>query len=98
MQLGLVTGQVISTVRCDDMPRTALLLVELLDSKGQLAGESLVAANPVGAGEGEWVIVVRGSSARQPFGEQSPVDASIVGIVDNVNCRGVGVYSKNSEK
>lgn len=98
MQLGKVTGQVISTVRCDDMPRTSLLLVELLNSDGSLNGESLVAADPVGAGEGEWVIVVRGSTARHPFSEQSPVDAAIVGIVDNVNCGAKAVYSKNLEK
>lgn len=95
MQLGRVTGQVVSTVRCADMPYNSLLLVELLDGEGSATGERLVAADPIGAGEGEWVIVTRGSSARCPFGANTPVDAAIVGIVDHVNCGAVAVYRKN---
>lgn len=47
-------------------------------------GESLICADCVGAGEGERVLVVTGGAARVAAGECVPVDAAIVGIVDNM--------------
>ena len=45
----------------------------------------LVAADTIGAGVGETVIVVGGSSARNAAGDVSiPVDATVVGIVDDL--------------
>lgn len=46
----------------------------------------MVAADRLGAGEGEWVLVVSGSSARMSVDGtgQTPVDLSIVGIIDEV--------------
>ena len=64
MELAKVIGQVVSTVRCPGLPYNSLLLVDLLNEKGESIGRSQVAADPIGAGEGEWVIVSRGSSAR----------------------------------
>ena len=44
---------------------------------------------------GEWVLVVRGSSARQAKSTQStPVDMSIVGVVDEVVIKGKVAYHK----
>lgn len=44
----------------------------------------LVAIDYIGAGIGEYVLVVQGSAARLGGGqEQAPVDAAIVGIVDD---------------
>ena len=63
MELAKVIGQVVSTVRCPGLPYNSLLLVDLLNEKGESIGRSQVAADPIGAGEGEWVIVSRGSSA-----------------------------------
>ncbi len=62
MELAKVIGQVVSTVRCPGLPYNSLLLVDLLNEKGESIGRSQVAADPIGAGEGEWVIVSRGSS------------------------------------
>jgi len=45
----------------------------------------IVAADIVGAGAGDQVLVVRGGSARYALSApSSPVDAAIVGIVDSV--------------
>jgi ethanolamine utilization protein EutN len=54
-----------------------------------------VALDNVGAGVGEIVLVVKGSSARQAKGmEAIPTDATIVGIVDAVEMEGKVVFKK----
>ena len=68
-----VIGQVVSTVRCPGLPYNSLLLVDLLNEKGESIGRSQVAADPIGAGEGEWVIVSRGSSARFAIDKDAPL-------------------------
>lgn len=46
-------------------------------------GNTLIAADRIGAGETEIVMVVSGSSARQSFDDNTiPIDAMIVGIID----------------
>ena len=51
----------------------------------QQTNHRLVAADTIGAGVGETVIVVGGSSARNAAGDVSiPVDATVVGIVDDL--------------
>lgn len=94
MEIGKVSGQVVSTVRAKDLPYNALLLVDLLDKQGEPTGNMDVAVDVIGAGEGEWVILARGSAARKVCGEHSPVDLAVVGIVDQVSSRGKTLYSK----
>jgi hypothetical protein len=38
MQLALVVGQVVSTVRCDGLGKDRLLLVDFIDAQGQPSG------------------------------------------------------------
>ena len=95
MELAKVIGQVVSTVRCPGLPYNSLLLVDLLNEKGESIGRSQVAADPIGAGEGEWVIVSRGSSARFAIDKDAPLDLVIVGIVDHVNAGKAAIYRKN---
>ena len=59
-----------------------LMLVEVIGG-GANEGERLVAADIIGAGVGERVLVAVGSSARRMVGDDTlPVDAAIVGIID----------------
>ena len=52
---------------------------------GKLLGKPFIAFDKVGAGEGELVVIVEGSSARLATGDASkPVDATIVGILDSL--------------
>ena len=54
-----------------------------------------MAADAVGAGTGELVLVVQGSSARMTeMSRDKPVDAVICGIVDSVELGGRDVYVK----
>ena len=58
-------------------------------------GRTFVAVDTVGAGEGEYVLVTQGSSARlTPETKTLPVDAVIIGIVDTVHVGSRCVYSK----
>lgn len=75
------------------------MLIDPADpSKFKPGGNTIVAIDTLGAGEGELVMMAQGSSARQADGLKSmPVDAAIVGIVDTVSVQGAKTYeAKNS--
>ena len=92
MVLARVRGQAVASAKVDNLNGRKLLLVELLTLSA--AGlvhtkKHMVCVDAVGAGEGETVLVVQGSSARQaPEMREVPVDALIVGIVDSVAALG----------
>ena len=94
MELGKVVGQVVSTVRDSGMPNLTLLLVDIVDKDGKVVLGSQVAADAIGAGEGELVLLVRGSSARMIMEARTPLDLSIVGIVDQVTSKKKAIYTK----
>ena len=85
----------VATVREPGLPSNSLLLVQLLNEQGEPTGHCHVASDPVGAGEGEWVLVVRGSSARYAINPEAPLDLAIVGIVDAVSSKTGSLYSKS---
>lgn len=94
MKLAIVVGQVVATVRSKGWARYPLMLVEYVDANGQPSGVTDVAADPIGAANGEWVMVVSGSSARLAISEPGPVDLAIVGIVDEVTLQNKAIFSK----
>lgn len=74
MRLGTVTGCVWATKKCPSLRGQILLRV-------RSEGTELIAADLVGAGEGERVILSFGSAAR--LGQEDiPVDAAIIAILD----------------
>ena len=99
MELGRVEGAVVSTAKVDQLIGQKLMLVNLLGPDASPTTNYLVAVDTVGAGSGEVVIVVRGSSARQTQSLKNvPTDASIVAIVDSVEMQGKIVFDKAREK
>jgi microcompartment protein CcmK/EutM len=83
MQLGRVIGTVVSTCKDENLAGLTLLMVQPLTPTREAAGRPLVAVDSVGAGVGEEVFFVRGREASFPFHPvEAPVDAGIVGIVD----------------
>ncbi len=100
MFVAKVTGSLVSTQKTAAMVGYKLLVVEpyrLDDDRHTLrsAGRTFVAVDTVGAGEGEYVLVTQGSSARlTPETENLPVDTVIIGIVDSVHVDQSCVYSK----
>jgi ethanolamine utilization protein EutN len=96
MELARVEGTIVSTAKTERLKGYKLLLLNLVEPDLKPTKNFLVAVDSVGAGEGEVVIVVRGSSARQVDKLSNvPTDASIVGIVDTVEHLGKTKYKKN---
>lgn len=84
MIIGTVIGSVVSTRKNENLVGNKFLIVEPLPSMRTPGGSNLVAVDNVGAGIGEVVLVAQGSAARIGCDkENQPVDAAIVGIVDN---------------
>lgn len=98
MRLGQVRGTVVSTQKEPSLQGVKFLLVQWIDHEGNLESNYEVAADTVGAGVNEWVLVSRGSAARQVYSNPNiPVDALIVGIVDTVSLDTLRLYSKREQ-
>lgn len=84
MIVGKIIGNVWATRKDPNLEGLKLLVVEEINPQNHKPGKTLIAVDTVGAGTGDRVIMVSGSSARQSFGRNIPVDASIVGIIDEL--------------
>lgn len=77
-------GSLWATRKYDELSGMKLMRIEVLE--GIEAGKKLVCVDTIGAGIGERVLVTCGSAAyhfvRDEFGKNAPVDAVIVGIID----------------
>ncbi len=82
MIVGRVVGSIVATRKNENLLGNKFLIVEPYDN---MAGSGrIVAIDNVGAGIGENVLVATGSAARIGCGmDTSPVDAAIVGIIDD---------------
>lgn len=86
MIVGKVIGNVWATRKDEGLNGLKLLVVKPLDYSSEKDLPTLVATDTIGAGIGETVLVVKGSSARMALGRKDiPVDAIIVGIIDEVD-------------
>lgn len=96
MILGQITGKVVSTQKDPGLSGVKMLIVQDLDLDSMKpTNKYVIAIDTVGAGVGEFVITVAGSSARIAEGmKEVPVDCAIVGIVDTINMEGRVAYSK----
>lgn len=83
MIIGRVTGSIVATRKNEKLIGCKLMVVEIFEKMNN--GKSkIIAVDNVGAGIGEVVMVAQGSAARIGCNlDNSPVDAAIVGIVDN---------------
>ena len=74
MTMGTITGSVWATRKAQCLSGQTFLVVQTL-------GGTLVAADHVGAGKGDRVLVVTGSAAAR-YSMEAPSDAAIVAILD----------------
>lgn len=102
MFIARVTGSVVSTQKVATMTGHKLLVVEpfrLADPKRDSlvpTGRTFIAVDTLGAGEDDFVLITQGSSARlTPETKHLPIDAVIIGIVDQVHIDKQGVYSRD---
>ena len=79
MIVGKVTGSIVSTRKQENLIGSKFMVVEPLEKgKGKF-----IAVDMIGAGIGEAVLIAVGSAARVGCGmSEAPIDAAIVGIVD----------------
>jgi ethanolamine utilization protein EutN len=102
MFIAKVTGSLVATQKVSSMTGHKMLVVEpyRLDPLNRdvlvTTGRSLVAVDTVGSGEGEYVLITQGSSARlTPETKNLPVDTVIIGIIDSVHVGQSCVYQKD---
>jgi microcompartment protein CcmK/EutM len=95
MQLAKVVGTVVASQKETSLEGLKLLLVRQVDEEGRETGNHLVAADAVGAGPEEIVLIASGSSARQTrVTDKRPVDAVVMAIVDSWSIGAVTKYKK----
>jgi ethanolamine utilization protein EutN len=102
MILCRVEGSVVATKKNPKMTGHKFLVVRplLIDSPGATelkpGSSTLVAVDTLGAGEGDYVLVVQGSSARLAADDKdAPVDAVVIGLVDTVDLGKTILYKAN---
>lgn len=90
MIIAKVVGNVVATKKNDGLIGAKLLVVKPINKKnedGKLIEEEkfLVAVDSVGAGIGETVLLVTGSTATKIMNDvNAPVDAAVIGIIDEI--------------
>lgn len=90
MYIAQVIGHVIATKKDAQLTGKPLLVIAPINGVTREFDKSnlLVAVDSVGAGKGETVLVVSGSPAGRYEGSAGgPIDAAIIGIIDEVEIR-----------
>ena len=90
MQIARVVGTVVSTHKHPKFEGAKLLLVQPLNIDETARGNALLAVDGVGAGVHEKVLIVlEGRAAGEALGKKAaPVDAAVIGIIDQVDIDG----------
>ncbi len=82
---GKVIGSMVSTVKYEALRGVKLLVVQTF--KNDVPDNIIIAADAIGiTGEGDYVYLVKSREAGMAFDEEKiPIDAGIVGIIDEYN-------------
>jgi ethanolamine utilization protein EutN/carbon dioxide concentrating mechanism protein CcmL len=99
MQIAKVIGTVVSTNKSEKLHGLKLLLTRTIDlDTFQEKGAPVVSIDAVGAGEGEIVMTVGGSSSRQTaITENKPADSTIIAIIDYIDMNQKRIFDKHNE-
>ena len=96
MLIARVEGSAVSTIKDPELTGIKLLVVRAAGVDGEPTGAAFVAADAVGAGLGELVLVATGSAARQTkLTRERPLDAVIMGILDSLEAGGEVTFRKS---
>ncbi|QBP42550.1 EutN/CcmL family microcompartment protein [Paenisporosarcina antarctica] len=84
MRLGRVIGNVWATRKEEGLQGLKLLIIQPVDAYGKAVRTHFVAADRIGAGKGDHVLVTSGGSSRF-IDKDNPIliDAVIIGIIDS---------------
>ena len=85
MKVGKVIGNIWATRKDEKLSGIKLLIVSPINYLNEKENITpIIAADIIGAGIGEIVLLTSGSSARAAVGDVSiPIDAAVIGIVDD---------------
>lgn len=105
MFVAKVTGSLVATQKVQNMVGYKLLIVEPYRLESQqrqtlvTTGRTFVAVDMLGAGQGDYVLITQGSSARlTPETKEMPIDTVVVGIVDRVQVGENCVYNRELDE
>jgi ethanolamine utilization protein EutN len=86
MLVGTVVGNVWSTKKDETLEGLRFLVVQPFTMEGQPSAETVIAADPLGAGIGERVLVVFGRAARHVLGRGHDIgfQTAVAGIIDRM--------------
>jgi len=98
MKIAEVVGSTISTIKSPRVQNTKILICQERDESGTEAiGSPYAAIDLVDAGVGDLVLTCHGSAARQTYlTKDTPVDAVIIGVLDQLEVDGSLVYKKGA--
>ncbi|HUF37710.1 MAG TPA: EutN/CcmL family microcompartment protein [Anaerolineales bacterium] len=95
MLIAKVIGTTVATIKNEKLEGRKLLILRETNEKGEPTGKPYVAVDTVDAGIGELVLTAHGSSGRQTnITKDSPVDAVIMAVIDQLEVGGEVVYRK----
>ena len=87
MYYARVIGNIVSTIKYKGLKGKKIQIIQPVDiDTGEDTGDFLVALDATSSGAGDMVGYEDGAEATWAFvGEDTPTDASIVAIIDNIN-------------
>lgn len=87
MHVATVIGNVWATKKDATLEGVRLLVVRPFTTDGKESAETMIAADPIGAGIGERVLVVHGRAARHAIGKGHDIgfQTAIAGIIDRMD-------------
>lgn len=86
MYMAKVIGNIVATRKDQSLVGYKLMVVRKIDAKCEFIGNEEVAADYVGAGIGEYVLLCKGSAVRVDEQKHNvAIDLAIIGIIDNVD-------------
>ncbi|WP_028307057.1 EutN/CcmL family microcompartment protein [Desulfitibacter alkalitolerans] len=90
MYLAKIIGNVVATQKDQSLVGSKLLIVDPMEiiPDRQLPGP-MIAVDTIGAGIGETVLIITGSSARKATGNNGVTDVAVVGIIDSIEVQKV---------
>lgn len=102
MHVATVIGNVWSTKKDSTLEGLRLLVVRPFTTDGKESAETMIAADPIGAGIGERVLVVHGRAARHAIGKGHDIgfQTAVAGIIDRMDLEGgrrVGGHVEDDE-
>jgi len=84
MYMAKVVGNVVATRKDDSLVGYKLMIVKRIDAKENFIGNEEVAADYVGAGIGDYVLLCKGSAVRVEK-QKVAIDMAIIGIIDTID-------------